>query len=85
MCCIEETEDNKGRTRCGPLHLGVLINGPVKGSTASQNVAQNGNWQVLGAGGACGRIGVTADGRTHAARLPNGTYRTHGTYGSGSY
>src|ERR1700751_3778874 len=52
MCCIEGTEDNKGRTQCGPLHLGVLINGPIKGSTVSQNVAQNGNWQVLGEYGA---------------------------------
>jgi hypothetical protein len=47
MCCIEGSEDNKGRTQCGPLHLGGLLNGPIKGSTVEQNVAQIESWQVL--------------------------------------
>jgi hypothetical protein len=69
MCCIEGSEDNKGRTQCGPLHLGGLLNGPIKGSTVEQNVAQIGNWQVRAA---FRRIGVSAYGRRRAASLPDG-------------
>jgi hypothetical protein len=77
MCCIEGSEDNKGRTQCGPLHLGGLLNGPIKGSTVEQNVVQFGNWQVRAA---YGRNGVTACGRLRWTPLADGTSRTYGTY-----